>query len=109
MKGKNRKLDKTKNRFLGDFFCAIQKNVVTLQSQTKNLQTYYKKRLLALALAKALPKPRDREQAKIRFHAFSIFIPTGCLEPTSHRFYNKYEEKITSYVCRSVFYSDDVH
>ena len=67
------------------------------------------RRLLALALAKALPKPRDREQAKIRFHAFSIFIPTGCLEPTSHRFYNKYEEKITSYVCRSVFYSDDVH
>ena len=47
--------------------------------------------------------------SKKRFHAFSIFIPTGCLEPTSHRFYNKYEEKITSYVCRSVFYSDDVH
>ena len=36
-------------------------------------------------------------------------IPTGRLEPTSHRFINKYEEKITSYVCHSVLYTDDVH
>ena len=37
-------------------FLRNSKNVVTLQSQTKSLQTYYKKRLLALVLAYRNPE-----------------------------------------------------
>ena len=40
----------TKLHFKVSFSWVIQKNVVTLHSQTKSLQTYYKKRLLALVL-----------------------------------------------------------